>query len=310
MTLPFLLALATPPEGCRLVETESVFARDVVRDIPGFAQLPGGFLLGYVAASGAPLVFHGADLERLAKNRGVELKGLPDVCFARKIFIPQPDAIREAMQKALGPSGVKSGLVPIAGIEILAFSQHAAPAGEVIFPRDGVQLPPGSNPRTEITWQGYVRFGENGKFPIWARVRVTATMTRVVAVRDLPAGKPIQKDQVRLESCEDSPLDETTARNLDEVVGFLPKSSLRANTAVHKTQLERPVDVAAGDLVQVDVFDGGAHLILEGRAQAAGTVGSTIAVRNTASGKDFRAEVSGKDRVRVGAPDAKRGQIQ
>jgi flagella basal body P-ring formation protein FlgA len=302
MTLPFLLALAVPPEGCRLVETESVFARDVAREIPAFAQLPGDFLLGFVAASGAPLLFRGTDLERLAKNRGLDLKALPDICFARKTFVPQPMAIREAMQKTLG--------IPVAGIEVIAFSRNAAPDGEVVFPRGGVQLPPGSGPRTEVVWQGYVRFGENGKFPLWARVRVTATVTRVVAVTDLPAGKLIRKDQVRLESCEDSPLDETTARNLDEVVGYSPKSSLRANATVHKTQIERLPEVASGDLVQVEVFDGGAHLILEGRAQAAGTVGSTIVVRNTASGKDFRAEVSGKDRVRVGSPPTDGEHIQ
>ena len=42
-------------------------------------------------------------------------------------------------------------------------------------------------------WGGYVRFGENGKFPVWARARITATMTRVVATENIPAGKPIQK---------------------------------------------------------------------------------------------------------------------
>jgi flagella basal body P-ring formation protein FlgA len=135
-------------------------------------------------------------------------------------------------------------------------------------------------------------------------------MTRVVAVTDLPPGKVIRKEQVRLESCEDSPLDETTARNLDEVVGYSPKSSLRANTAVRRTQIERPPDVANGDLVQVEVFDGGAHLVLEGKAQSAGSVGATVVVRNTSSGKDFRAEVSGKDRVRVGSPSPAGSVIQ
>ncbi|HEY4361279.1 MAG TPA: flagellar basal body P-ring formation chaperone FlgA [Bryobacteraceae bacterium] len=300
MTLPFFFALATPPEACHLLETESVLARDAVQEVPGFAQLPGDFLLGYVAATGTARIFRGADLERLAKNRGVVLTNLPDICFARKTFIPQPDAIRAAMQKALGTSN--------ANIELLASSQNQAPFGEVVFPRTGVQFPSGSDPRAEIVWQGHVRFGENGKSPIWARVRVTAAMTRVVAVSDLPAGKMIQKDQVRLESCEDSPLDETAARNLDEVIGLQPRNSLRANTAVHKTQLEHPADVAVGDLVKVEVFDGGAHLILEAQARTAGVVGATVQVRNPSSGKDFQARVTGKDRVTVGSPSG--GRIQ
>ena len=76
-------------------------------------------------------------------------------------------------------------------------------------------------------WRGFVRHS-GGDFPVWAKVRVIANITRVVAIANIPSGKPIQRNQVRLESCEDSLLDETTARNLDEVIGYLPKSVLRA----------------------------------------------------------------------------------
>jgi flagella basal body P-ring formation protein FlgA len=285
-------------DGCLTLGSESVLARDVVPVIPAFAQLPPEFLLGYVASSGAPRVFHGADLERIAKNRGADLHGLPDVCFARKTFIPQPTQIQEAIQKTLAIPGAK--------IEVVASSQREAPSGELIFPRNGAQAPSGAEP-SEVMWHGFVRFGENGKFPVWARVRITATMTRVVAISDIATGKSIQPAQVRLETCEDSPLDEMVARNLDEVVGYLPKTSLRSRTAIRKNQIERPSDVTRGDLVRVEVFEGAAHLVIEGHAESSGMKGSTILVRNPASGKDFRAQVTGKGVVTIGEMPAPNG---
>ena len=184
-----------------------------------------------------------------------------------------------------------------ARIDITASSQHPAPFGKLIFPRTGMQQPSGSQP--EILWRGYVHHPD-GDFPVWARVRIIANMTRVVATANIPSGKPIQKNQVRLESCEDFLLDETTARNLDEVIGYVPKSMLRAYLPIKKTQLASLPDVARGALVDVEVFAGAARLVVKGKAQSDGFKGSTILVRNLSSGKDFRARVAGKDQVIVG----------
>jgi flagella basal body P-ring formation protein FlgA len=296
--LPVLLAAArmatARPDACLTLESESVLARDIVSAIPAFSQFPPDFLLGYVTSSGAPRVFHGADLERIAKNRGADLHGLPDVCFARKTFIPQETqiqkAIRDAIQATAGDQNAR--------IEVIASSQRQAPSGELVFPRDGVQL--SASGQSDVMWHGFVRFGVSGKFPVWARVKITATMTRVIAITDIANGKPIQPGQVRLETCEDSPLDELTARNLEEVVGNISKMTIRSMTPIRKAQIERPPDVTRGDLVRVEVFEGAAHLVIEGHAESSGMKGSTILVRNPASGKDFRAQVTGKGVVTIG----------
>ena len=67
------------------------------------------------------------------------------------------------------------------------------PAPECITASSGTQQ--------EVLWRGYVRYGTAGDFPVWAKVRITATITRVVAAANIPSGKPIQANQVRLESC-------------------------------------------------------------------------------------------------------------
>jgi flagella basal body P-ring formation protein FlgA len=288
LLIPFFLAASLPAGGCQAIDSQAVVARDVAALMPAFAQLPEDFLLGYVQSTGAQRVFRGDELERIAKNRGVDLHGLDDVCFVRHMFVPDATQMRAAMEKTLAIAGVK--------IDILSSSRTPVPAGDIVFPRNGVQPFSG----LEVTWHGYVQAADNARFPIWARARVTAPVERVVAVTDLRAGKLIQKDQVRLESSEDSPFDETTVRNLNDVVGLLAKSTILTSAPIRKSQVERPMDVARGALVRVDVFEGPAHLSTEARAETAGMKGSFITVRNLTSGREFRAEVTGKDQVVVG----------
>jgi flagella basal body P-ring formation protein FlgA len=293
MALAFLVALSTPPQGCQIIQSDVIFARDVAAVVPAFRQVAGDFRLGYVPESGAPRILQGADLQRIAKNQGVELLDPVNVCFALRTFVPSPGEIETAMRTTL------ADVHGIAGsrIEISSTSQRPVPFGEMIFPRTGLQLPSGT--QLETLWRGLVRHGGE-EFPIWARVRIFANTTRVVATTDIPIGKPIQKDQVRIESCEDFLLDEATARNLDEVVGYLPKGLLRASLPIRKNQLAAPPDVARGELLDVRVFSGAAHLVVQGKAVSDGFKGSMISVRNTTSGKEFRARVVGKNQVVVG----------
>jgi flagella basal body P-ring formation protein FlgA len=293
MFLPFLLALAVLPEGCHTIQSHAILARDVAAAIPAFSKVAADFSFGYVPASGAPRILPGADLKRIARNQGMELLDPPDICFALKTFIPQAEDIAAAMRKTLGDLPK----IEIVKIEISSFSQHPAPFGELIFPRSGLQFPSGS--QSETLWTGYVRHPE-GDFPVWARVRITVPATRVVAVTNIPMGKPIQKAQVRLENCEAFPLDETTVRSLDEVIGYVPSNTLRANFPILRAQVSPAPDVAKGELIEVQVFAGAAHLVVKAKAQADGVAGSTILVRNLSSGKDFSARVTGKNQAVVG----------
>jgi flagella basal body P-ring formation protein FlgA len=293
MALHFMLALATAPGACRAIESDSILARDIAVEAPGFAQLPPEFHIGYLPASAEPRIYRGVDLQRIAKNRGIELDGLPDICFQRRTFIPQVEDIRQAMLETLGVPGAK--------IEISSWSQRPVPTGS---PFNGSERQP------ETLWRGFVRYDGTRSAPVWAKARVTATMTRVVTVTEVPTGKPIQASQIRLETCEDSLLDESAARSLDQVIGYVPKRLLHAKTTIRKTQIEWPPDVAAGDVVQVRVAVGSAHLTLEARASSSGVKGSTILVRNLSSGRDFQAVVTGKDQLTVVPSLAGGGSVQ
>jgi flagella basal body P-ring formation protein FlgA len=293
MAIPFLLAVSAASPACQVVENNTILTRDLAAAIPEFGRVAGDFRLGYVPATGAARVFHAADLQRIARNQGFELDEPRDVCFVLKMFVPQPLEIETAMRTTLANvPGIAD-----AKFEIVSSSLRPVPFGELTFPREGLQTPVGS--AHDVIWRGYVRHEEE-QFPIWTKVRITVSTTRIVATKDIPAGKPIQPGQVRMESCEDYLLDQATARHLDEVVGYTPKSLLRADLPIRKSQIAPPADIAKGELVSVEVFSGAAHLMVQGKAQNDGTRGSTITVRNVSSGKDFSARVVGKGRAVVG----------
>ena len=58
-------------------------------------------------------------------------------------------------------------------------------------------------------------------------------------------------------------------------------------------------DVVRGDIVQVRVMDGSATLSFDGIAATSGKKGDTILVRNSASGRNFRAVVDEKGKAVV-----------
>jgi len=291
--VPLLVAAgivpAIPQAGdCHPIDSESVLARDVAPLVPGFARLPGDFLVGYVESTGAPKVFRGADLERIAKNRGVELQGLDDLCLERRTFIVPPQSIVEAMRKTIDNSAAK--------IEILTSLQQPVPTGEIVFPKSGVQPPAAP----EVMWRGYVQSGTAARYPIWARARITIPVHRVIAAADIVPGKLVEKGQIRVDEAEDSPFEEGFIQAEDEAVGMVAKATIQKGSSIRKSQVAIPADVARGDMVQVDVFAGNAHLRLEARAETSGMKGSTITVRNLSTNKDFQARVTGKGQATVG----------
>jgi flagella basal body P-ring formation protein FlgA len=296
MALPFLLAAVPQVDACLPLQDDRIYARDVAAAVPAFASVAADFVLGYAPAPGSRRVFKGGALEMLARNQGVTAEALPDVCFERAMATVEAGEVLEAMRSAWYGGDVHGADVHM---ELLSWSPQIAPQGKVVFPRAGLQLPAPSDPQAEIVWRGYVVYGNNRRFGVTARARITTTTTRVVAVADLAAGATVREDQVRLESFDTFALDDRPARHLDEVVGYVPRALIRAGSTVLRNQLNRAPEVTRGDMVKVDVTAGGAHLFFEGRAQADGVTGKTILVKNLNSGKDFRARVTGTGKVSV-----------
>jgi flagella basal body P-ring formation protein FlgA len=271
--------------GCTAVEGDSILARDAAQALPGFSAVPPDTQIAYTAIPGARRVFSMAELGRLAKRYNVPLAPAGEICFERLMEPLRLDRVTDAMRKALDN--------PEARIEITESSLYPVPHGDILFSRS--TLPAGSS--APVLWRGFVRYGAEHRFAIWARVRILVRSVRAVAVENLRMGNPIEAGQVRLQELETFPSGQQAPPALDEIVGKIPLRPIAAGTPIALTQLEEPKDIRRGDLIKVEVSSGGARLELDGRAQADGRTGETIPVRNVTTGKVFSARVSEKGRV-------------
>src|ERR1700681_3450239 len=195
MVLPLLFAMVPQPDGCVPVQDDQIYARDVAAAVPAFSNVPADFAVGYAPSPGIRRVFTGETLARLARNQGLTaemLEDVPDVCFTRAMATLEAGEILKAMRSSW------SG--PDARMDLRSWSPQLAPLGRIVFPRTGLQLPAASDPQAEVVWRGYVIYGNNRRFGILARARITTTTTRIVAVSDLSTGTPVREEQVRLES--------------------------------------------------------------------------------------------------------------
>jgi flagella basal body P-ring formation protein FlgA len=282
--LTFAALSARAAGACIAVAADRVTARDLAESVPVFSPLPADTDVGYAPVPGARRYYHAAELRRLALRYNLAAESLNEICIERAMEPLAPEGVIEAMRQALGN--------PEAGVEIVELSRYPVPRGDIEFTR--ASLPPGGP--AAILWRGFVRYGSQRRFAIWARVKVTVQSTRIVATQNLPAGQRIEVAQVRVEPTETFPTNQP-APSLDQVLGLVPRRSIAAGAVLTKNLLDTPKEVERGAVVEVEVHSGGARLALEGRAQNSGRRGDAIPIRNLATGKSFSARVAGKDRV-------------
>ena len=284
LTLLFSTQLAG---GCLPVSSDVIRAADLAKAAPAFAAAPADTRIGYAPAPGATRTFKMTDLEREARRLDIELGEAREVCFQWPLSVPTEERFRAAMEQALN--------LPEARIEIVETSHYPAPPGPLTFSRSSLQPPSGDT--TPVTWRGYIEYGENRRFQVWARVRITASLNRVVTTEPVRAGEPIAPAQVRVERFEGFPLGDPSANDLDQVVGQILLRPLTTGAVIPAHLVERPLDVERADVVKVRVRNGAAVILAEGEAESGGRRGDTISIRNPTSGATFHAKITGPKQV-------------
>ena len=273
--------------GCLAVSAGSdhITVRDLAPAFPGLEAATPDQTVGLAPAPGVQRLFRLPELRRLAARLNITAEPKGELCFERPVAPLDPARVVEAMRKQL----------PEAQIELLEYSRLPVPEGELEFPLNGLRAMPSGG-----FWSGSVRYAGVHRYAIWARVRVMVIAPRVIAVKDLKPGRVIESSDVRLEMREDSPSGNLFVTALEHAEGRVLERPVVAGTVLRPQWLEAPKDVVRGDTVQVEVWSGGAHLKLAAVAEASGSMGQSIPVRNTDSKNRFFATIVGKGRVSVG----------
>ncbi len=287
MIAAVLLAAALPAAACHPIHSDRIYARDLAAVLPVFQSLSPDLEMGFAPAPGQQRVFRAAELRHIAQLNHLEGAIAENICFAWETEVPARERISAAMYATL------NGRHP--NIEILDQSLLPAPKGELVFPLSGL-----CGFSTEpMIWRGYVAYGANQRFSIWARARVSVKEARLVVIDDLVADQPVQLNQLRVDSYEGPLSRQDTVTELKDAVGMMARFDVAAGTVLTKSMLEKPKEVERGDTVAVIVETGRTRIEAEGVAEQAGRTGAVIVVRNAKSGSKFRARVEEKDKVLV-----------
>jgi flagella basal body P-ring formation protein FlgA len=277
-SLTFAACLALSPGSSQIL------ARDLAPAWPALRSLAPATPISLAPMPGVARVFRPLELRQLAARWHLSQVPGTQLCVARPVKTLDAQRLLEAMRRSW----------PAAEISILDFSRQPAPDGPLEFPRSTLRCEAGA-----ARWTGWIAYAENRRFQVWARVRITESVARVVARADLQPGRPVTASQVIAATRQEFPAQEPYAQTLAEVIGRWPRRSIPAGAAVRTDQLTEPKVVATGDTVEVEAHNGGAFLKLEGTAESAGAVGEIVTVRNPSSHQLIRARVVGPGKATV-----------
>jgi flagella basal body P-ring formation protein FlgA len=277
-TLTFAACVALSPGSSQIL------VRDLAPAWPALRGLAPDTPLALAPLPGVTRTFRPLELRQLAARWHLgQAPGIP-LCVTRPVRTLDAKRLLEAMRQSW----------PTAAIEILDFSRQPAPEGPLEFPRSALRREAGAG-----LCNGWIAYAENRRFHVWARVRITEGVPRVVANAELPAGQPVMPSQVVAVTRQEFPTEGPYARSLAEVIGRWPSRSIPAGTDLRIDQLTEPKAILMGATVEVELRNGGAVLKLEGTAESAGAVGEIITVRNPTSRRLFRARVVGPGKATV-----------
>jgi flagella basal body P-ring formation protein FlgA len=269
--------------GCLAVGagSDQILAGDLAVRFPQWAAVPPETPLALAPAPGVQRVFRVLELRRLAEGWSLSPSPDSEVCVTRPVAAIPGGRLLDAMQKEL----------PAAHIEMLDFSRQPAPEGVLAFPVSGLRQGPGGG-----YWTGYVTYGGNHRFTLWARVKVMVAVPRVVAVQDLKPGLALDAAQLRLETREEVPA-AGFVNAVEDVAGKVLRRSIAAGTPLRAEWLQPAKLVLRGETVRVEAVRGGARLELECVAEGSGAMGEIIPIRNPVSNRRFPARVESKGKV-------------
>jgi flagella basal body P-ring formation protein FlgA len=264
---------------CAPVSGDRIMGADLASAVPQLAEIPASLNLGYAPVPGIQRVFRASELRRLAERYGIHPKPLEPVCFAWPLHVLSREQILGAVQKTLAGHEIQ--------LEITDQSRNQVPAGEVIFPLQGLNY----NSAKATVWNGFITYAEGRKFTTWVLVRLTVHERQLIAKRTIHSGEII--DSTAFQAADYSgPLRRSIILQSEaELAGKCARWAIPEGTVLTASMLSPRPDVEQEETVIVHVISGATSIETQGIAATSGYKGDIIKVRNTKTGRLFLARV-------------------
>jgi hypothetical protein len=150
--------------GCVAIGAGSdrVLLRDLAPAFPGLTADAMDTPAALAPAPGIQRRFEFLELRRLAERLNLS-EPVREVCVERRVAPLDPARILAALRAQM----------PAAQIELLDYTRGPVPEGDLEFSRSGLAAGTSTG-----VWSGAVRYAGNRRFAVWAKVRLTADVTR------------------------------------------------------------------------------------------------------------------------------------
>lgn len=291
--LSLLVFACSIQAACTAIQGREILAGDLAKIDTAFSKLNPAIAFSYAPAAGTQRIVTGSEIDKWAAMEGLEGVHSPEMCFERVAHAANRDDILHAIAELFG-----SGYEDLR-IEVVEVCPCDIPAGRIELPLDGVSAPSAAHPETPVLWRGRVVSPDGTAYPIWARVRVLASITVIRAAETLRAGQAITRQELESVKITASPLAFRKLQTIAAYEGKIMNTSLVRGSILKPTLVHVPSDVERGSVVKVSVLSGSAHLALEARADTAGNVGQNITVTNPMGAARFQATVTGPGRAEI-----------
>jgi flagella basal body P-ring formation protein FlgA len=144
-----------------------------------------------------------------------------------------------------------------------------------------------------------VRCESPAPWSLYVSAKVGLEIPVVIANRDLARGEAITARDVKLEISDTTHLLRGYYGSVDEVVGRIPKRTLRRGKVVTPSSLVVEKTVRRGEQVTIMAAAGGIEVRMQGKAMKNGNPGDLIPVINLKSKKKLQARVVSEGLVKV-----------
>ncbi len=134
-------------------------------------------------------------------------------------------------------------------------------------------------------------------FWITADIRIRAEVVR--AVRAIPYGKTIAREDVAVSTVEITDARITCLRRVEDAVGLVSRRAISQGDPLTRESLANPLLVRSGETVHLRLERSGVHLAGLARAEQDGRLGQVIRIRNLDFSRSLKARVVGRGEVRI-----------
>lgn len=288
--LAFVSSAASP--DCIRIDGDRILASHLTAVAPALSGVPAETAIGFAPKLGVVRWLAPEQLQGFAARHGARVEIGAPVCVERVGRNLDPAEITAALSAALQ----RAGHVGFS-LNVLDYPRAPQPRGELQFSMTGLRPPPSG--RRETYWRGRLQVEGGQTVPIVVRVEVSVEVAELRAAHDIAPGQTIAAEDLLPGTRQAPPGVPSTMASLADAVGRQSRRVIKAGSVIQPHMLTSPPEIQRGDRVLVAASSGQAAIGVETKAETAARVGQSVVLTNPASGKKFKATVTGRGRAAV-----------